>query len=64
MTEHYSKSTVGVTMWCNTCRRMTNHAVSGKKVGRCTEHEAAGLSKQQERNRQQREEQERNPRMF
>lgn len=63
MTQHYTKNTASVFVYCKTCKRQTRHRVSDGRQGLCMEHEA-GLSKEQERRRKQREEEEKQPRMF
>jgi hypothetical protein len=47
MAFHYTQGTESVTKWCNVCQRMTQFAVSGGRVGRCTEHQAPKFSKAQ-----------------
>jgi hypothetical protein len=64
MTEHYTKNTLGTLKWCNTCRKQTMHAVSGKRVGRCTEHGPTGKSKKQEQAEKKREAENLNPKLF
>jgi len=47
--EHFTKNTTKVMHWCSTCNRRTMHRVDFKRLGSCTEHQAAdGLSKSQE----------------
>lgn len=72
MTEHFTEATESVTKWCDTCLRVTEHAVSGKRLGRCKEHAAgdpaSGMSKKQiaarERRAREQKEKERNPPLF
>ena len=47
MSEHYTKNTESVTRFCRTCDRLTQHAVSDGRIGRCTEHQAPQYSKKQ-----------------
>lgn len=35
MPHHYTKNTLGITRWCNTCRRQTQWSVSDGRLGRC-----------------------------
>jgi hypothetical protein len=35
MPEHYTKNTVEVSVWCNTCNRMTMHRVDDGRRGPC-----------------------------
>jgi len=53
MTQHYQKNVCGVLMWCNTCNRKTMHAVYNKRVGTCTETHVVGMSRKQEKQKQQ-----------
>lgn len=63
MTQHYTKNTTAVLVYCPTCNRRTRHRVSDGRQGLCMEHEAK-LSKAQERRRKEQEKEEKNPRMF
>ena len=47
MPEHYTKSTLEATSFCQTCGRRTQHAVSCGRIGRCLEHEPSQYSKKQ-----------------
>ena len=39
MTEHFTRNTESMTVWCNLCNKVTEHAVSDERIGRCkTEH--------------------------
>lgn len=38
--QHYTHNTVSVRRWCNECRRFTDHAVAGGRVGHCLEQHA------------------------
>lgn len=49
MSHHYTRSTESDTVWCDTCKRRTVHAVSDGRLGRCTEHAAPLWSKKQQR---------------
>jgi replicative DNA helicase len=64
MGEHYTKSTVGIAAWCNTCKRTTMHSVSGKRRGPCTEHGHKGLTKAQKKRREEQARTEREPRLL
>ncbi len=64
MPHHHTKNTVGVVAWCNTCNRRTIHSVSGKRIGACTEHAAAGMSKKQEQQQKVSEREAQNLRLF
>jgi hypothetical protein len=33
--QHQTLSTVSTALWCNKCRKETQHSVSGKKIGHC-----------------------------
>jgi hypothetical protein len=37
MTEHYTKNTVSVSVWCKPCARITVHRVFNGRKGPCTE---------------------------
>jgi hypothetical protein len=37
MSEHYTKNTVMVSVWCNPCARITVHRVFNGRRGPCTE---------------------------
>lgn len=37
MIEHYTKGTISVRKWCNTCGKETEHSVSDGRLGRCVE---------------------------
>lgn len=37
MSEHYTRNTVSVSAYCKKCNRMTQHQVSGRRKGPCTE---------------------------
>lgn len=68
MSEHYTRNTESVTLWCNACNRPTQHQVSGGRVERCMEHETAtetgGWSKKQIEARERRERERRQPGLF
>ena len=64
MPEHYPKNVISVSAWCDTCRRLTQHRVDHKRLGSCTEHAAEGLSRKQEKTRQEQEETESQPGLF
>ncbi|HWQ03121.1 MAG TPA: hypothetical protein VNL38_01450 [Candidatus Nitrosotenuis sp.] len=44
MSEHYTSNTEAVSKFCNTCGRVTQHAVSGHRLGRCMNDHAAARS--------------------
>jgi hypothetical protein len=50
MSEHYTSGTEWALTWCNHCHRPTKHRVSGHKLGRCMEHDAAKLTHKQQKN--------------
>ena len=50
MPHHHAKNTESVPAWCNQCWRMTQHAVSGGRQGRCLEHDAPRTSVQPAKN--------------
>jgi hypothetical protein len=64
MTEHFTKNVESVTHWCNRCKRLTQFAVTGGRLGRCLEHAAATESKRQKREREKRAHEAANPRLF
>jgi len=64
MAEHYTKATEAISKWCDTCRRLTEHAVSSGRIGRCKEHAAAALSRKQQRQLEKQERERRQPRLF
>jgi len=64
MAEHYTEATESDTKWCNTCQRLTQHRVSGKRLGRCMEHEAPMETHKQKRAREKRERETKSPKLF
>jgi hypothetical protein len=67
MSEHYTSNTYEADGWCNHCKRITQHDVSGNRLGRCREHNtggANGLSQQQQKRKTKREREEKEPRLF
>lgn len=64
MAEHYTRGTESVLKFCGTCGRLTKHAVSDVRAGRCMEHEISGESKKQREAREKRETAAKNPRLF
>jgi ribosomal protein L44E len=64
MSEHYTRNTESVTLWCNFCQRNTQHAVSGGRAGRCTEHAASGQSQKQKRQQEKATREKQNPSLF
>ena len=61
---HETRNTTAVSAWCNVCGKKTLHRVSDRRRGTCLEHEAAGLSREQERRKKQEEREEREPRLL
>lgn len=61
MPEHHPKNVTGVLRWCRVCRKNTMHRVDFKREGPCTEHQASGMSKEQEKRKKRKEEAEQNP---
>lgn len=47
MTQHYPKSTTGVSMFCPTCNEKTMHDVHDGRVGSCRKAHVEGPSKAQ-----------------
>jgi len=66
MPEHYTRATESATRHCNRCGRPTQHAVSAGRIGRCLEcgPPPGQLSKKQQCDRQRREREARNPKLF
>jgi hypothetical protein len=64
MTEHYTTGTESVLRWCNRCAKMTMHAVSSGRVGRCLAHQSQELTKAQQRRRAKQAERDRQPELF
>ena len=64
MTEHYTRNTESVLKFCTTCGRLTKHAVTDVRAGRCMEHQAPAETDRQRRAREKREREARNPRLF
>lgn len=52
MPEHYPKHVTSVMHWCSVCRRRTMHRVDDKRLGSCTEHQAEGLTRKQQKHRE------------
>lgn len=38
MSEHYTRNTVSAWLWCDKCRKMTEHRVDDGRRGPCLEH--------------------------
>jgi len=55
VSEHYTRNTESALRYCDRCGRVTKHAVSDGRLGRCTEHDAPHLSQRQARDRARRE---------
>lgn len=64
MPEHYSKQTKQVTAYCPKCARQTMHRVDNGRLGACLEPHFTGLSKKQEKAREEREKERQQPGMF
>ena len=68
MPEHYQKWVFETLAYCNTCRRITKHAVSGGRLAHCLEHgpkvNARGESKVQTRRREAKEKAKQNLTLF
>lgn len=70
MGEHFTRNTLECTAWCNTCQGFTQHRVDGGRRGPCLDARhvpkvnARGETKKQERRREEREHQARNPGLF
>lgn len=47
MTEHFTQNVESYLAFCRKCSRLTRHAVSGGRAGRCLEHETAPETKAQ-----------------
>lgn len=59
MSHHFTSNTESTTQWCNVCRCVTVWSVSGKRIGRCTEHGPKGMTlKQRQQLAQQKEQRE------
>jgi len=61
---HETKNMISMSAWCNVCGKTTQHSVSGKRQGPCLEHAKTGMSKAQEKRAEQREKDEREPRLL
>ena len=68
MAWHYRKDVTEAWEWCRTCNRLTLHFVSGGRRGRCKEHEPRGLvngmTKAQQRKKEEQERERREPKLF
>jgi hypothetical protein len=64
MAEHHPDNVLGTLAWCNTCRRHTMHAIQGRKVRHCQEHEPTGKSRKQEAADKKREQESANLKLF
>ena len=62
--EHYTQNTEGAPRWCNVCARITVHAVSGGRIGRCTEHESPEFTEAQKKRRATQKREKQNPGLF
>lgn len=63
MSQHYTRNTRSVSVYCSTCRRHTVHRVDDRRLGPCTEHQASGLSREQEKRQKAKEQEEQNPKL-
>ncbi len=66
MPEHYQRWVTETLSYCNSCRRITRHAVSGGRLAHCLEHgpKVNGESKAQAKRREAREKAKQNPTLF
>jgi hypothetical protein len=64
MAHHYTKNTESDTKWCNVCMNLTQHKVSDGRIGRCMEHEQPAESARQKKEREKRDSEALNPRLF
>jgi hypothetical protein len=64
MAHHFTQGTESVTQWCEHCGKLTQHAVSAGRIGRCTEHGPQQYTKAQLRRLQTQERERQAPRMF
>jgi hypothetical protein len=64
MPEHSTRNTEARSAFCNHCGKVTMHAVSDGRLGRCNEHQSPALSKKQQQERARRADQAKNPRLF
>ena len=68
MPEHYQRWVTETFSYCNSCRRITKHAVSGGRLAHCLEHgpkvNARGESKAQTKRREATEKAKQNPTLF
>lgn len=62
--KHETRNTTHVLAWCNFCGERTLHLVSDRKVGRCVNPHAEGLSRKQELAKKKREAEAQNLRLF
>lgn len=64
MTQHYTRSTSAVLVYCPTCNRKTMHRVDDRRIGPCLEHGARELTRKQEREKERREEEQKQGSLF
>lgn len=67
MPHHFTRDTTETYHHCNKCGKLTLHIVSDGRLGRCKEHEVGdkdGLSVAQRKRKEQREKDEREPKLF
>lgn len=64
MPEHHSKHTTSVMYWCPKCANRTMHRVDNGRLGACLEPHFTGLSKKQEKAREQAEKERQQPGLF
>jgi hypothetical protein len=53
MPEHYTKNTVSVLKWCNTCGKKMMHQVYDGRIGSCLGIHVHGMSQKQEKQKKQ-----------
>lgn len=64
MSEHYPKHFDEAVAFCKPCGRVTRHRVSAGRLAHCLEHQAPYETQQQIRNRERREREQMQPRLF
>lgn len=64
MPEHYPRNVKSISSWCSTCRRVTQHRVDDRRRGTCLEHNREGLSKAQQKRREEMERKKQQPELF
>jgi len=61
VSQHYTRNTKSVSVYCSTCRRNTIHRVDDRRLGPCLEHVFPRISKDQEKRQKAKEQAEQNP---